>query len=342
MQDAIIASIKKDAQLAKRVMIKHSFIPHSLLFNGQLQTIIGHSFASPPVIGRYEVDTVTLSDGDKINLHIDRPKNAKKHVIVLLHGLGGSSESDYMLRISAKLNCLGYPAIRFNHRGCGVGGSSLARSIYHAGRGQDIDRALNHIQKTWTGCKVSVAAFSLSANMLLKYLADFSDTISSKALFRALAVCPPVDLELCSLAISSRMNLHLDMYYTRKLIKAAHEKKSIFPETPSVLFPRKTNLRSFDEIYTARIGGFKSRDDYYAYSSAKDVLANIKTQTGVILAEDDPIIPKHSFNNVKYSSSTNVYSTPHGGHRGFVSEVPTMWGDRWWMDEAVINFFIDP
>ena len=323
-------------------MIKQPFIPHRLLFNGQLQTIVAHSFASPPVLGRYEVDTVTLPDGDQINLHIDRPDVAKKHVILLLHGLGGSSESDYMLRISAKLNSLGYPVIRFNHRGCGVGGSSLARSIYHAGRGQDIDSALTHIQKTWPDYKVSVAAFSLSANMLLKYLADYSESSSSKGLYRALAVCPPVDLEMCSIAISSRKNLHLDMYYTRKLIRAAYEKKTLFPDTPDVLFPRGTNLRSFDDIYTAKIGGFKSRDDYYAHSSAKPVLSKISVQTGVILAEDDPIIPKQSFENVKYSSSTGVYSTPFGGHMGFVNDKPTMWGDRWWMDESVINFFIDP
>jgi predicted alpha/beta-fold hydrolase len=321
-------------------MIKNFFIPHRLLFNGQLQTIVGHSIASPPVIGRFEVDTVTLADGDQITLHVDRPDDAKKHVILLLHGLGGSSESDYMLRISAKLNSLGYPVIRFNHRGCGVGGSALARSIYHAGRGQDIDSAVSHIQNTWPGYRVSVAAFSLSANMLLKYLADFSEAASTKGLYRALAVCPPIDLEQCSLAISSRKNLHLDLYYTRKLIKAAYEKKKIFPETPTVLFPRGTNLRSFDEIYTAKIGGFKSRDDYYAQSSAKSVLSHIKTQTGIILAEDDPIIPKQSFADVKYSSSTSVYSTPNGGHMGFVNDTPTMWGDRWWMDEAVINFFI--
>jgi predicted alpha/beta-fold hydrolase len=321
-------------------MIKNSFTPHRLLFNGQLQTIVAHSFASPPVIGPYEVDTVTLHDGDKINLHIDRLECAKKHVILLLHGLGGSSESDYMLRISAKLNSIGYPVIRFNHRGCGAGGPALARSIYHAGRGQDIDTTLQHIQKTWPDYKVSVAAFSLSANMLLKYLADYTESSSSKGLYRTLAVCPPVDLEMCSVAISSRKNLHLDMYYTRKLIKTAQEKKSLFPDTPTVLFPRRTNLRSFDEIYTAKIGGFKSRDDYYAQCSAKAVLAKIKVQTGVIYAEDDPIIPKQSFDNVRYSSSTNVYSTLHGGHMGFVNENPTMWGDRWWMDEAVINFFV--
>jgi predicted alpha/beta-fold hydrolase len=323
-------------------MIKHSFIPHRLLFNGQLQTIIAHSFASPPVVGRYEVDTITLHDGDKINLHIDRPENDRKHVVVLLHGLGGSSESDYMLRISAKLNSIDYPVIRFNHRGCGAGGSSIARSIYHAGRGQDIDSALLHIHKTWPDYKVSIAAFSLSANMLLKYLADYADSSSARGLYRALAVCPPVDLEMCSLAISSRKNIHLDMYYTRKLIKAAHEKKELFPDTPTVLFPRGTNLRSFDEIYTAKIGGFRSRDDYYSQSSAKDVVTKIRNDTGIILAEDDPIIPKQSFANVKYSSNTRVYSSPYGGHMGFVNEKPTVWGDRWWMDEAVINFFIDP
>lgn len=322
-------------------MNNNPFAPHTMLFNGQLQTILAHSLANPPALARYEVDTVTLSDGDQINLHVDRPDHEAppRHVFLLLHGLGGCSESEYILRIASKLNSLGYPVIRFNHRGCGRGGAAIARSIYHAGRAEDIRQTLQHVQKNWDGYSISIAAFSLSANMLLRLLGDYSSDSNMK-LSGALAVCPPIDLELCSLAISSRKNLHLDLYYTRKLIKTAHEKRKIFPETPDILFPLTTNLRKFDEIYTAKIGGYASRTDYYARSSSKAVLEQISTRTGLIYAKDDPIIPPASFEGAVFSRSTTVYAAPHGGHMGFLARQPTKWGDRWWMDEAVIDFLL--
>lgn len=320
------------------------FHPHRLLFNGQIQTVMAHLFARPPQLARYEVDTVTLADGDRINLHIDRPvqKPDLKNVMLLLHGLGGCSESDYILRIGAKLNALGFPVIRFNHRGCGRGGAPLARSIYHAGRTGDLLDALRHIRATWPGYRISVAAFSLSGNMLLRFLGDYSESPEARDLVRAVAVCPPVDLELCSLAISARRNLHLDLYYTRRLIRTAHEKRRLFPEIPEVRFPARTNLRLFDEIYTAKIAGFASRSDYYARSSARPVLGKIKTETAVIYADDDPIIPVESFSDAGFSASTTVYGAPAGGHMGFVAHAPTSWGDRWWMDEAVIRLLTEP
>lgn len=320
-----------------------AFDPHPLLFNGQVQTIVAHLFARPPQLARYEVDTVTLSDGDRINLHIDRPEGgARKHVVLLLHGLGGCSESDYILRIGSKLNALGYPVIRFNHRGCGRGGATIARAIYHAGRTEDLHDAVRHIRGTWEGYDLSVAAFSLSGNMLLRWLADHRDSPEVRGLTRAVAVCPPVELELCSRAIATRRNRHLDLYYTRRLIRTAHEKRRLFPEIPEVRFPASTNLRLFDEIYTAKIAGFKSRDEYYASSSAKPVLSRITTETVLIYADDDPIIPGESFRDANFSSSTVVYGAPTGGHMGFVARTPTAWGDRWWMDEAVVSLITEP
>lgn len=318
---------------------KNPFTPLGLLPNGQIQTIVAHLIAHPPLLRDTAIETVSLSDGDRINLHLNHPKGtAKRHFMVLLHGLGGSCESDYILRITAKLNALGYPVIRFNHRGCGPGGAEIARSIYHAGRTADLEDALRHIKATWRDYKISLAAFSLSANMLLRYLGDYSESGIARSLERAIAVCPPINLEDCSLAISSRRNLHLDMYYTRRLVKAAREKKRLFPDIEDVRFPLTVNLRLFDEIYTARIGGFASRDDYYTRSSAHPVLPRINTDTAIIYAEDDPIIPPRAFHTAKFSNSTQIGGFKYGGHMGFVSAHPTKWGDRWWMDETVIDW----
>src|SRR5690606_2958211 len=94
---------------------------------------------------------VDLGDGDRLLLHVDAPETTENRsapspitgpaVVMLMHGLGGCSESAYMLRISARLTALGHIVARFNHRGCGRGGAPLARQIYHAGRVHDVAQA---------------------------------------------------------------------------------------------------------------------------------------------------------------------------------------------------------
>lgn len=84
----------------------HPFVPHPLLRGGQLQTVAGQLLGRAPPPGPHTVDTVTLSDGDRLLLHVDAPLptvTAKAPVVLLMHGLGGSSESAYILRIAAKL-----------------------------------------------------------------------------------------------------------------------------------------------------------------------------------------------------------------------------------------------
>ena len=112
--------------------IASDFEPIPLFKNGSLQTMLAN-LVSHPKIPKSKTHKVQLSDGDQINLFVDAPQGPDFHDvrILLMHGLGGSCESKYILRISSKLTELGYEVIRFNHRGCGPGGLPLALSLIH-------------------------------------------------------------------------------------------------------------------------------------------------------------------------------------------------------------------
>lgn len=317
------------------------FSPHPLLRGGQLQTLAGQLMPKPPPPAPYETMSVALEDGDRILLHVNLPeRDAGGPVVVLLHGLGGCSESTYVLRITAKLNALGMPAARFNHRGCGKGGEGLARGIYHAGRAPDVHAALAAVAARFPGRKVLPAAFSLSANMLLKLLGDRTAMAALPSVSAAMAVCPPVDLELCSQALDARVNWHIDRYYTQRMLAEAHAKHANFPGDPAPQFPRRMTLRLFDEMYTAPRGGFKNRDHYYDGSSARHVAHAIERQTLVLAAADDPIIPVESFLRTTFSSAVELRLETDGGHMGFIAKHPTAYGDLRWMDEAVVDWAI--
>jgi predicted alpha/beta-fold hydrolase len=302
--------------------------------------MIGHVFGRVPRLGPHDVETLSLADGDKILLHVNGPRPRAEQpatpapIVALLHGLGGSCESDYILRITHKLNGLGYTVVRFNHRGCAPGGERLARRIYHAARTDDIEALVAYAGQRWAGRPLLLVAFSLSANMLLRYLGAY-DTSSVAA---AMAVCPPVDLEQCSLALARKDNWHLDRYYTRRLVQTAAHRERLFPDEPPAAFPERMSLRLFDELYTAPRGGFESRLHYYEAASAKHVVAHIQTPTVVVAAADDPIIPEDSFAGVTFSPAVTVQMERTGGHMGFVGRHRTRFGDLRWMDERVVDW----
>ncbi len=317
------------------------FEPHPFLPGGQLQTLAGQLMPKPAPLAAFETLAVALTDGDRTGLHVNLPeRDGGGAVVVLLHGLGGSSGSTYVVRLTAKLNALGFPVVRFNHRGCGAGDAALARGIYHAGRVEDVHAGLIAVARRFPGRKVLPVAFSLSANMLLKLLGDGTAMRDLGACAQAMAVCPPVDLELCSRALDARGNWHIDRYYTSRLLATVKARQGLFPEAREPEFPRKMTLRIFDEVYTAPRAGFKDRDAYYDGSSSKHVAHAVTTPTTILAAANDPIIPKESFAGVRFSSAVRLRMERSGGHMGFIAATPTAYGDLRWMDEAVVDWVL--
>jgi predicted alpha/beta-fold hydrolase len=322
------------------------FKPHPLLPGGQLQTLAGTLFGSPPSLCP-RAETIGLPDGDQLLLHVDepevgprgRPGEKRSPLVLLLHGLGGCSESSYLLRLAAKLTGRGFTALRFNHRGCGPGARALARRIYHAGRVEDLAAAVAHVERRWPGRELAIVAFSLSANMLLRYLGEAGDASPSPQLRRVMAVCPPIDLELCSQALAAPGNWHIDGYYTRLLLATARDGARHFPELRLPPYTGRMNLRRFDEVYTAPKAGFPSRAAYYTAASARPVAHRLQSvPVTVLAAADDPIIPLRTYADLRWGASVDFRLERAGGHMGFISATRTRFGDRRWMDAAVMDW----
>lgn len=312
------------------------FEPHPWIRGGTAQTIAGQWRWPQPRLGAYEGVTVALSDGDKIVLHVNPGEDASSPIVMLLHGLGGDSESSYVLRLTAKMTARGTTVVRFNHRGCGRGAHGLARDIYHAGRIADVAAAVDYVNSRWPGRPLLVAAFSLSGNMLLRLLGE--DPARAAGISRAMAVCSPVDLEHCSLALASPDNKLIDRYYTRRLVRTAEGRVVLFPDLPKPVWPQGLNLREFDAVYTAPLAGFPTRDAYYAHSSSKPHLARITVPTLLLGAKDDPVVPERSYDGMELSPAVTFRLEKSGGHMGFISASPTPHGDRRWMDYAVMEW----
>ena len=317
------------------------FYPHPLVRGGNLQTIVAHFSFWADALRPDEVLTFQMPDHDQIAIDLNMPARttSRTPVVILFHGLGGSADSKYVVRIAKKLNAVGFRTARFNHRGCAPYNELTAKNIYHTGSLEDLRAGVVAVKNRWPRAPIIVAGFSLSGAILLNLLGREPDIdLRIPNLRKAIAICPPIDLEGSSQAISELKNRHYDLYYTKHLVRTASRRKLKYPGVFNPTLPRGVNLRTFDELFTARLGGFKSRDDYYETCSPGSFVDKICLPTTVIAAADDPIVPIATVTRAHFSDAVTLRVEKSGGHMGFLSSEKTRFGDYRWMDEAVVTW----
>ena len=320
----------------KSAKYMESFEAHWAVQGGISQTIIGSQlrdqhFPCPPRI-RHELH---IGSKGRVILYEIEPKDKTTPIVLLAHGMGGCSESSYMKRISTKLWMRGYGVLLINHLGCGPG-MGLSSRLWNGGSSDDLEKMIAFVIQRYPEALLIPIGFSLSGNVLLKYLGEDRET--PKNILGALAVNPPVDLRVASRIISKKWSCALFNKYYMRLIR--NQAVALVNHFPSALSPLK-NLKTiwdFDVSYTAPAGGFKDVDDYYDQSSAKHFLKEIKTPTFILSAKDDPFVPGHLFDEAMMSEKVTLYQPKKGGHMGYIARQVTPYGDRRWMDYAVLEW----
>ena len=313
-----------------------SFEAHWGISGGIFQTIAGSQLRGmelpcPPRISH----ELHLDEQGRAVLYEIEAKDQTKPIIVLAHGMGGCSESGYMKRISTKLWMRGYGVFLINHRGSGPG-MGLSSRLWNGGASDDLAKMIDFVIQCNPGKFLVPIGFSLSGNILLKYLGE-GQIIPSKIL-GALAVNPPVDLRISSAIISRKWSCAVFNQYYMKLIR--NQAIAITKQFPDALSPLK-NLKTiwdFDVSYTAPSGGFKDVDDYYDSCSSMHYLKGIEISTSILCAEDDPFVPCKIFDQVEMSERVTLHKPKKGGHMGYIARHVTPHGDRRWMDYAILEW----
>lgn len=319
--------------------VQLDFKQHWGLSGPHRQTILGALLPSRFKPVHTKRHAVTLDDGEQLYVFENGPSTSRAAPIVLVHGLGGSYQSGYLKRITAKLAKSGHQVFRVNLRGCGEG-VRLARKTAHAGCIQDLADTLSWIQHHTNNAALAIAAFSLGGNILLKLLTQIRQ-FPGIGISRAVAVAPPVDLETSCQKITERHRGFYDRSFLRSLRKDLKIRAAMYPDCPHAqLEPFPRTLRDFDDRFTAPLNGFDGASHYYHQSSSKDQLGQITTPTTILIAEDDPVVPVQIFADVKLSTTTNLLRTRHGGHLGYLSRRLAQ-GDRRWMDWKVMELLLE-
>lgn len=319
-----------------------SFAPfdvHWLFRGGVAQTILATKFPGESALPKRKPHKIKMGPQSAIIALELEAKNPRGSIVLLAHGMGGCSESGYMRRIAAKLWAKGSGVFMMNHRGSGPG-LGMSDTLWNGGSSDDLDHMVKHIVKLYPKRSLLIVGFSLSGNVLLKYLGE-GRTLPTNV-HGAFAVNPPIDLKVASRILSRKNGGGIFNKYYMKLIHRQCEALSeCFPEAFQPQKKFKT-IWEFDDVYTAPAAGFADVEDYYAKCSSGQFIDSINIPTVILCAKDDPFVPPTVFENLKMKLPINTIFPDRGGHMGYLTSKPTPFGDHRWMDYVVVNWVQNP
>ena len=262
-------------------------------------------------------------DGDFMDVDHQSASCGGRPMLVLFHGLEGSSASHYAQAFADWSAEQDIPLAMPHFRGCS-GQINLAPRAYHSGDHAEIDWVLKRLKQEHRqrGGSVLVAAgVSLGGNALMRWAAEHGQQASQISDAIA-AICSPLDLAQSGAAIGQGLNR---LIYTPMFLKSMKPKAlAKWAQFPG-LFDKKamlnaSDLYEFDNVFTAPLHGFKDTQDYWAKASAKPLMHDIRVPALALNACNDPFIPVHSLpQKSEVSSSVTLWQPKHGGHVGFVS-----------------------
>ena len=286
---------------------------------GNLQTIWPALFAktlgaATPIYKRERWNT---PDHDFIDLDWLLPLPPSRPVLVLFHGLEGSSRSHYAKAFAgfAREQNIGFVVPHF--RGCS-GELNLGPRAYHSGDFEEIHWILQRIHEAIKSPLIAVGV-SLGGNALLRWVQESGEQ-ASHILEAAAAVSSPLDLAASGSAMGLGFN---KLVYTGMFLRTMKPKAMEKLRQHPGLFNQKAlmaarNLYEFDNIFTAPLHGFKDTDDYWARASSKPHLDQLRIPTLVVNALNDPFVPSASLPNQRsVGANVTLWQPRHGGHVGF-------------------------
>lgn len=328
------------------------FIPRRWLRNGHAQTLAGNflprrlQLPAPDPL-QVEVDGPVSGYGPtQVLCHCHwQPEEVRRErlTVVLVHGLEGSSNSQYIVGNSARMLAAGLNVVRMNMRSCG-GTDELSPTIYHSGRSDDVGRVLEALVAQQGVEAVALVGYSMGGNLVLRYAGQLGKR-APRQLKAVVGVSPLMDLAPSSAALHERQNRLYEWHFLRNMKERVRRRKTMFPRIYGDAHVAKIRtMRDFDNEIVARYGGFRDADDYYASVASSRHAAQLSVPTLIVHALDDPFIRMLPSTREALLANPHVtfVETKHGGHCAFLEESdPSLVNDDGrWAEKTLLHFLL--
>ena len=303
-----------------------------------MQTVWGPLFRRDRIQWRRE--RVVTSDGDFVDLDWAAGAPAGAPILLVLHGLEGSSRSHYAIGLMRLALERGWRAATLNFRSCS-GELNRLRPFYHSGDTADLDEVVRLLVEREPGVRFGAVGVSLGGNVLLKWLGERGAT-APEAIAGAAAISVPFNLTPCAEALDRGF---CRLLYTTHFLGTMRTKIRLKAERDPglreivdlALALRSRTFAEYDRAVTAPLNGFADERDYWTRASSAPYLDRICRPTLLVNALDDPIVPPAALPDpAALPPWVRAEFVPRGGHAAFFEGWP--WRVRSWAERRVVEF----
>ncbi|MGC8549420.1 MAG: YheT family hydrolase [Acidobacteriaceae bacterium] len=334
------------------------FVPRRFLRNGHLQTLAGNFLPR----------NITLPEPESLFIEVDDPIDEygptqilchchwqpaevrrRRPAVILVHGLEGSSRSQYIIGNSARALAAGCNVVRMNMRSCG-GTDHLAPTIYHSGRSTDVARVVARILHDHQLESIVLVGYSMGGNLVLKALGEYGDAPPPQ-LKAVIGISPLMDLTPSSAALHEPANRIYEWHFLRNMRRRLRQKAQLFPRLyHSALQTPLRSMRDFDQHIVARYGHFRDADDYYTTVASSRYAADFRVPTLILHSTDDPFIRMlpSTRNALLANPHVTFVETRHGGHCAYLADpdpnanraTQVSPRDGYWAEHLLLNYLL--
>ena len=328
-------------------------MPRRGLHGGHVQTVASFLLPRRIHLPPPESRLIEVAPGVHLRCHCHwQPDRASALTLIVVHGLEGSSESQYMLGIAAKALRAGMNVVLYNQRNCG-GTEALAPVLYHSGLSSDIAAVAREMIARDRLSRLALVGFSMGGNLVLKLAGEWARNGDAPPHLRAVAACcPALDLAASADMLHAPSNRLYETYFLWALRRRMRHKARLFPGHFDLQrLKGLRSLREFDDRVTAYYCGFNGAVDYYDRASAAHVVGNISVPTLILHAANDPfiLITPQTRQKILANSHIRFVETEDGGHCAFVgargkngrdgaSQNAPPRDDGYWAETEIVKF----
>ena len=260
--------------------------------------------------------------------------------LIVVHGLEGSTDSQYMQGVARDGLLAGMNVVLMNQRNCG-GMDAAAPTLYNSSLSGDVAAVARSVVDDDGVARFVLAGFSMGGNLVLKLAGEWG--VDAPSQFRAVvAVCPAMDLAASADALHEPSNRLYEYYFLLQLFRRFRRKARLFPgDFDPTRLKGINSLRDFDDRITAHYCGFAGADDYYARAAAANVVDRIAVPALIVHAANDPFIRLQPETRQRIAANPNItfIETSDGGHCAFLAERHGDKGDDGrWAERTVVEF----
>ena len=316
-------------------IIPSSFNAAPLFRNGHLQTLI------PALFRRYDPsiyirERIITPDDDFLDL--DRIYTGSDKLVILCHGLEGSSHSTSVVSMAGYLSKNGFDSLVLNFRSCS-GEMNRQLRFYHSGETGDLGFVIAQVLQENKYKELYLLGFSLGGNVVLKYVGEQGLKIPTE-IKKAIAISAPCHLE----SSAYYMNRWTARIYLNRFLRSLENKirikYSLMPDKISIDgLDKIKSFHDFDNRYTGPMHGFLDAHDYYTKSSSLFYLENIQIPVLILNAKNDPFLPEECYPVQIAEKHPFLYleMPESGGHVGFFDG---QINGPYWSERRAMGFFI--